>query len=433
MSTSTGYEPGKGTLHQQKVEHLNKIYTDMRAIVGTAESERRDLTADEAARWNKLDRELARVEQEITDLEDQAKREAREAVHGGVSEYRKDAPLSEGQTMAGFVRAFEPRATDGQYTPDGHSGELSLAKSLRGITTGEWRNADAERRAMGEGVAADGGYMVPTILSSEIIDLARNRTQVLQAGARTVPMTSRTLDIARWEGDPTHNFRAEHEEIVKSDATLGRVQLEAKALAALVVVSRELLEDAPNVEEELRAAFGAQMALQLDHAALYGSGTNSEPQGIKGASGVTVTELGTGDGETPSDYSFLTAAVGRLADVNETANGIIYAPRTHRLLGTLTDTTNQPLRQPPYLDDIPRYPTNQVSTALTVGTSTDASDAFVGDYTRLLIGMRTQFMLSVLRERYADFGQVGFLAWMRADVAVARPAAFNVVSGITAS
>ncbi len=55
---------------------------------------------------------------------------------------------------------------------------------------------------------------------------------------------------------------------------------------------------------------------------------------------------------------------------------------------------------------------------------------FVGDWSQLLVGIRTSLQINVLHERYADTGQVGFLAWFRGDVAVGRAAAFDVTTGI---
>jgi hypothetical protein len=51
---------------------------------------------------------------------------------------------------------------------------------------------------------------------------------------------------------------------------------------------------------------------------------------------------------------------------------------------------------------------------LTLGTSSDTSDAFVGQWDELMLGVRTNLEIQFLRERYADNAQVAFLAWFRA-------------------
>ncbi len=85
---------------------------------------------------------------------------------------------------------------------------------------------------------------------------------------------------------------------------------------------------------------------------------------------------------------------------------------------------------PNYLDGVPRFDTNQVPNNLTQGTSTTASDIFTADWRQLYVGVRTQLQITILGERYADTGQIGVLAWWRGDIAVARPKAFHVTSGV---
>lgn len=86
--------------------------------------------------------------------------------------------------------------------------------------------------------------------------------------------------------------------------------------------------------------------------------------------------------------------------------------------------------KPTMLDELPFLATNQVPINLTQGTSNDASDAFIADWSQLMVGVRTQLIIEPLRKRYADNGQLGFIAWWRGDIAVARAAAFAVIVGI---
>jgi HK97 family phage major capsid protein len=277
--------------------------------------------------------------------------------------------------------------------------------------------------------------MIPTLLSSELIDLARNKAAVLQAGARIIPMANRTVDVAKWSGDPTVAWRAEGATIPASDATIGKVTLSAKSLAGLTIVSRELLEDAAEVDSQLKEAFAAQVALAIDSAALYGSGAANTPLGVKLTSGILTAAFGGANGATVANttaWNIVADAKGTLADNNELANGVIWAPRTARQFGKLQDSTFQPLEAPEYVSDLPRFATNQIPVALTVGTSSDCSDVFVADWSQLYVGVRTGLMVSVLTERYADTGQVGIVVWTRADLVVARAKAFSVTSGLRA-
>jgi HK97 family phage major capsid protein len=344
------------------------------------------------------------------------------ASFGREDKFEEGKPLAPEQRLADYVFAR------GEVPEDQQS--LDLGKYLRGIVSGDWKNAHRELKAMSEGTNSAGGYMVPTLLSAEIIDLARNQTRVFQAGAKIVPMSNKTVDIAKWTGDPTPAWHTEAATISPSDATIGKVTLTAKTLAGLTIVSRELLEDAPNVDQELRDAFAADFALTVDRAALYGSGTPPEPQGVRTASGVTIQSMGTNGAALSNSWNPFIDAVGALQDNNEQATGIIYAPRTARVIGKFVDSTGQPLQKPGFLDNVPEYVTNQVPINLTQGTSNVASDAFVADWHQLYVGVRTSLEIRVLTERYADTGQVGFVCWWRGDNAVARAKAFTVIEGI---
>ena len=415
---------------QESIEHH---WAEMMRIRDTAASEGRDLYASEARKWDKHDKELRELikirDDHIVDWSQVMLINA--GMHrGDGSGIRAGAPTGEEKILTRDHRVADWVRMRGLDRREAFTGELDLGRYLRGLVTGQWDGADAERRAMSEGVQASGGYLVPTILAAELIDLARAQARVMQAGARIVPMASQKVDVAKWTGDPSAAWHTENQPIVPSDATIGKVTLEAKSLAALTIVSRELIEDAPNIEAELVNAFAAQLALTWDKAALYGSGTAPEPRGIKNTSGVTIQTFGGENGGTPTDWDFLVDAVGALQDANETPTAMIYAPRTERVLSTLKDDTGQYLAPPEILSGIPRYTTNQVPVDLTVGTSTDCSDVFVADWRQLLIGVRTQLVITPLRERWADSAQLGFLAWWRGDVAVARPGAFTVVTGI---
>lgn len=410
---------------------VDALVADAREILTRAENEARDLTEDEATRHDQIvgrASALLDLDKRTSELEAAVNPRMREllASPDGDPPARTTTlldgePLGE-RRMVDYVR--DHRIVDDEATPD-----LSLRKALRGVVTGDWNGADAERRAMNEGTAATGGYLVPTILAAQLVDLARNQARVMQAGARIVPMPNKTVTVPKWVGDQTAAWHTEGAIITPTDATIGAVTLTARSLASLTVVSRELLEDAPGVEEELRVAFANQFALTVDLAALYGTGTAPEPRGVKNTPGVQTRSLGA-NGAAPTNYDMLVDAVGDLADRNEQATAIIYAPRTARELAKLKATDGQPLTLPDYVANIPRYDTNQVPVTLTAGTSTDSSDMFTADWRQLYLGVRTTVQVEVLREKYADTGQVGFLAWWRGDIAVARPAAFHVTTGI---
>jgi HK97 family phage major capsid protein len=85
--------------------------------------------------------------------------------------------------------------------------------------------------------------------------------------------------------------------------------------------------------------------------------------------------------------------------------------------------TGDYLVPPSYLDAVARFETSQV----------DPDDLYVGDWTQLLVGIRTdlRFSIRVLDQRYADELMIGLLTYLRADVQLAHPEALAVAIGPT--
>ena len=313
---------------------------------------------------------------------------------------------------------------------------LNLGKFIKGAITGNWRNAELEQRAMSEGVLGAGGYMVPTPLAAELIDLSRNLSVLLEAGARTVLFDSQSLKIARVITDPVAAWKAENAAITKSDMAVDSVVLTARTLTALVPVSLELLEDAPNASAAITEALAAGLALELDRAGLLGSGAGSEPMGIFNAAGVQSISMGT-NGAALTNFSQLSQAVQKVWEANSTPTAAIYAPRTAGVLDRLADTTGQPMVPPPSFQELKRLVSNQVPVTQVQGTSgAVASCAFVGDFSKLIVGMRTNLTIQISSEAGDASGsafsslQYWIRAHLRADIALTRPNQFVKVVGI---
>jgi HK97 family phage major capsid protein len=333
----------------------------------------------------------------------------------------KSAVLKRSDSFETWARTNAPadKATDG----------FDLGKAVRGIASGSWDDADVERRSMSEGVLGNGGYTIPTLVSAQIVDRARNASQVMALGATTAPMTSATLRLPRLNTDPTATWRNELAAIADSTPALGAVDLTARSLACMVRVSVELLEDTPSLGEFLLATIGEAMGVELDRAALLGSGVAPEPRGLRNTAGINTVSMGT-NGSTPASYANLLSAIGAVRATNFEPNGILVSGRTATTFDGLLDTTLQPLQIPPAVAAIPRVWSNQIPNTLTQGTSNDCSDGYVGAWEQLVIGIRSGISLRMLDQRYADTGEVAFVATLRGDVAVMRPSAFTVLTGI---
>jgi HK97 family phage major capsid protein len=249
-------------------------------------------------------------------------------------------------------------------------------------------------------------------------------------------MGSQTLKIARETSDVTSAWKTENAAITFSDANFDVVTFTAQMLVAGSKLSIEVVEDAVNIDQIVGNSISKSLALAVDSAALYGSGTAPAPRGIRNQTGVTVTDLGT-NGYTLIDYSKFSAAIATLMGAN--FNGpfsAIYSARTAGELDNLQDTLHQPLRQPDLVASMRKLVSNQVPNNLTKGSANTSSDAFVGQFDHCMIGMRTGMVMEISRVAADSTGsafsnaQVWLRAYLRADVQCAHPNAFVVLNGI---
>jgi HK97 family phage major capsid protein len=336
--------------------------------------------------------------------------------------------LGPGQSVSDWLRRTS-RVRDSQQP------QVSFDRYLRALIGGE---ATRPQAALSEGTLTAGGHLVPSPLAAKVIDLARNAMRVMQAGATTIPMTSNTLKVPRLTAEGTPGWHAENAAISAADLTFDAVTFDAQTLTRLVVLSVELFEDSdPSAEGVIANSFAAQIALEIDRAALRGSGTAPEPCGVLNQTGITALTHGANGsviGSPPAagtvGWEFLVDSVAAVRNANFEPNAQIMAPRTPQSLAKLRDTTNQYISPPSYLDGITRLQSKQVPVNLTVGTSTDCSEVYTAQWSMLMLGIRTQLRILPLRERFIDNGQYGFLAWMRCDVQLAQPAAFAVDTGV---
>ena len=94
------------------------------------------------------------------------------------------------------------------------------------------------------------------------------------------------------------------------------------------------------------------------------------------------------------------------------------SPTENYFYGDLADANGQPLSKPPVIASLPLLDT----------TKATEGELLVGDFTRLMIGIRQEMTIRILTERFADTLQVGFLCSLRADCAVEQPKAFCKVT-----
>lgn len=106
-------------------------------------------------------------------------------------------------------------------------------------------------------------------------------------------------------------------------------------------------------------------------------------------------------------------------------------PRTQRDIRKQKASDSQPLQWNADAARIPRLTTTSIPINETQGTATDASSIILGHFPHMIVGLRSGLRIELLKERYGENLQYGFLSWMRGDMQLAHKASFARIKGIT--
>ena len=258
---------------------------------------------------------------------------------------------------------------------------LSLGRLIVAKETGRRQVAERELDVQASGVStgaggSGGAFMVADAVADSFIDLARGRSVMRAAGARTIQLPSGCATIARVATDPTIDGKTELAAWSESPMTFDGVELNAITVGAAFLVSRELLADAPNAADTIDKALAAAMASKLDYFALCGSGAG-RPDGL--ASMTSVNEVGSVG--ALADYDDFMEARRQILAAGGEPNAVIVSPLGDYDLGVLKTGIASDLTK--------LTPPKQIAELLwLVAKNCPEANAFVLDGRTVLIGLR---------------------------------------------
>ena len=378
----------------------------MRSIVDKADSAGRSLLASEKRDFDKLEDELRR----ITLLGEEV-REARER------------------------SLVTPAANIPPYAPDESADDPELRDAfVHYLRTGQ---AGPELRALSVGTDSAGGYAVPTGFRTKITERLKYYMPVRKVAE--VISTDSGNDLPWPTNDDTSNtgnLLAENTQAVETDLVLGVKQLVAyKYTSDLVRASMELLQDADpalNLEGFLARKLGERIGRKQNTHFTTGTGT-AQPQGI--VTGAT-------SGVTAASATVFT--MDELIDLQHSVDVAYREPEPGAFVGWMMSDaaakiarklkasgTGDYLWQPPVQAGQPPmllgFPV-QINNAMS-DPATGVKSVLFGNLTRGYV-VRDVLNISVLvlNERYADYGQTGFIGFARADGLVQDAQAYRALT-----
>lgn len=420
-------------------EKRENLLKEAKELIGTVEKrDGQKFTEEEETRYNRLLEEAKRIGRVLGESQRVSPVAPETTAAPKLPRAYRD---SSGREFRIYDHDVDIRSGPQPELPDGiRRDELSLTRFIRAAATKDWSIAPAEHRVMTyerdekradpQSVAdfTAGGYAVPSPMSKEIIQSARNNMAVMQAGARTVEMTSKTMDFAIVETEPTAYWTAENAALTQSEMEFGAVTLRAEKCGLWIPVSMELIMNASNMEEQIRDSMSYAVQKAWDYACLLGSGSASQPTGIYNISGVQSTDLAGSQIRT----NHFCDAYGALMDYNA-PDGVGAISEIHNsdianVLDSLKDgegnyILNKEGGAPASWGKMKHYISNQIT------TSSSQAHIFVGDFKQLYLGMRMGINVEVTQNTTDAFKKCQY--WFRAtffgDCYVVKPTWFYII------
>jgi HK97 family phage major capsid protein/HK97 family phage prohead protease len=271
------------------------------------------------------------------------------------------------------------------------------------------------RRDLVVGTPTAGGDLVDDVLlAGSFIDLLRNRLSIAQAGATMLTGLQGNVSIPRQTSASTAYWVGENSSPTESQQAIDQVNLSPKTVGAFVDYSRRLLlQSSIDVEGMVRNDLARVIALEIDRAAVYGTGSSNQPQGLTNVSGIGSETL-TGTGTFAEYIAMETDVAAANADagalryiINASARGALKSTEK-------ASNTAQFVYENDQINGYPVIVSNQLA----------SNDALFGDFSMFIMGMWSGLDLTVDPYAGATAGTVRVIALQDIDFAVKQPGSF---------
>jgi HK97 family phage major capsid protein len=408
------------TLTENRQTRAN-LWSNMTELMDRASAENRELTDDERTTYDRLEADLDRLEETERRETAHADRAARYetvdrsgVVNAGPAD--RDDDLSER-----YKAAFEQWMT---------IGPADMAPEARAALREGFVAPD--RNAQGVGVTTAGGYLVPEGFRATLVERMKAWGAVQEVATN---ITTRTGAPLPWPtNDDTGNvgaLLAENTAATEQDFAFGTAQLGAyKYTSKIVRISLEFLQDVDWVDAEsfVQRKFAERLGRIHNQHFTTGTGT-AQPLGIVAGATSGVTAAGAA-AITADELIDLQHSVDP-AYRNSPNAQFMLSDTALKLARKLKDSNGQYLFQTNTTGDVPsllagaRYVVNVDMAVPATGVKSVLFGDFAAGY--VIRWVREMQMLQ-LRERYAEFGQVGFIAFDRADGTVQDANAYRALT-----
>lgn len=417
-------------------EQRANVWSQMTEIMTASKD--RSLTGEETAKYDAAEKDLDQLEK---DIQRQEAHEAREKAMNAV-----DRTELRGQPHASELGPEDDDDAEAE-TPEQRRQRKAYAKAFKqymrygtGLMSAENRqilhsgyvpNGEQPQNALGVGTSTAGGYTVPLEFRNQIIEKLKSFGAMRRVASEFTTDSGVALP---WPTvDDTGNVGAilsENTQVSQQDVTFGTNQLNAWMYTSkLVLVSLQLIQDTGfDLENWLSGALGRRIGRIQNQHFTTGTGS-SQPTGL--VTGGTVGKQGLTGQTTSIIYDDLIDLIDALDPAYQEGVELEWMmPQSIRkTVRKLKDSQNRPLWEPSLQAGTPD---NLLGYGIVINNdmptpAASAKTVAFGNFEEGYI-IRDVTGVTVLRleERYADYLQVGFLAFQRSDGTVQNSSAYTL-------
>ncbi|MFE1903815.1 phage major capsid protein [Streptomyces gardneri] len=404
------------TLLTRAIEKQNRVWSQMQEIQVRAESEGRELTAEERASWDAAEKDLTEASDDIERMQRMAALDtvnrAQTVQAGGPGPSEEDPA----QRDAAYGKAF------GLYLRGGMN---SVSPEQQRMLMDSFQQV----RALGSGTDTGGGYLVPETFRGTMTETMKAFGGLLNIC--NVFTTADGSDLSWPTNDDTGNEGAllsENQTVPEQDITIGRRELGAFIFTSkLVKVPWNLLNDSAfPLESWLPKKLGERIGRAVAGYLVTGTGVK-QPEGL--VTGVATGKTGAGGQTTSIIFDDLIDLEHSVDPAYRNTNcRYLFNDATLKVLRKLKDGDQRPLWVPvpaPGFSPTINGREYTIDNKMPVPAASAKSIVF-GDFKAGYVVRQVQAVQTIrLSERYADSLQTGFFGYSRLDGMVDDPAALR--------
>lgn len=414
------------TLQEIRQRKAAKV-AEQRALLAKAQTENRNLTADESAKFDALKGEVTELEAAETRqqfVDDQERRAAGVTVvngNGGDTVATLESRVSLLRVLQARTEGRELTGAEAEYAQEA---ERRTGRTAKGVFV---PMSLLEKRA--PVTTATAPELVPTDHRADLyISPLRNKLLARRLGVRVLSGLHGNVSIPKHGTGVSVGWVAEGGAVPETDVDPVNVTLSPKHAGGYLELSRQLImQGSPDVEQLVRDDFAAVLAQAIDSALIAGTGASAQPRGVLNTVGIQTANLAT------LNWANVLAMKAKAELANADATSWLFNPAvaakfagTEKAEGTAVYLANDDGK----IAGIQSYSTNQVPNNAT--PDPDTGRVILGDWSQVLLGIWSE--IDILVNPYAQpaFGRGGVLirAMSTVDVAVRHPQAFVVASDL---